>query len=117
MANKQKESVNLIKESNVAVVKAEHKRKALIKHYKSEEKFPMYLSPMYRPYFGTVMPVMVNGITIYFKVDGSTQMIPKTFANEVQRKRMAIDAILTKQSRMADVSGNFESTPGELNLF
>jgi hypothetical protein len=50
-------------------------------------------------------------------VDGSTQTIPKTFADEITRRRMAIDAIINKQKRLADIPANNESSPGELNLF
>lgn len=103
--------------ANQALNKAELRKKELHKIYKEEEKTPMYLSPMYRPYFGNVMRVMINGISIFFKVDGSSQMIPKTFADEVVRRRLAVDAIMTKQNRMARIPENNESSPGELNLF
>lgn len=99
------------------VLNAEVRKKELHKLYKEEEKIPMYLSPMYRPYFGNVMRVMINGISIFFKVDGSSQVIPKTFADEVVRRRKAVDSILTKQNRMARIPENNESNPGELNLF
>ena len=110
-----KNNVNL--EASIALQKAEARRKTLLNTYKQEELVPIYLSPMYRPYVGNVMRVMINGISIFFKVDGSTQMIPKTFADEITARRMAIDDILTKQHRMSDVSSNAETSPGELELF
>jgi hypothetical protein len=97
--------------------RAETRRKALIKRYKEEEKVSMYLSPMYRPYFGNVMSVSINGVTIFFKVDGSMQRVPKTFADEITSRRMRVDAILTKQGKMASISDNFETAPGELRIF
>jgi len=97
--------------------RAETRRKALIKRYKEEEKVSMYLSPMYRPYFGNVMSVSINGVTIFFKVDGSMQRVPKTFADEITSRRMRIDAILTKQGKMANIPNNFETAPGELRIF
>lgn len=108
---------DVMKASNRELANAENRRKKLIGVYKEETKVPMYLSPMYRPYFGNVMTVMINGISIYFKVDGSTQMVPKTFADEITSRRMAVDAILTKQNRMSNVANNVESAPGELKLF
>lgn len=108
---------NVAQEASMQLVKAEARRKALLKEYTSEEKVPMYLSPMYAAHFGRVMQVMINGISIFFKVDGSTQMVPKSFADEITARRMAVDAILTKQSRMSDISSNAESSPGELALF
>lgn len=111
------EHQEIIKNANVELVNAEARRKKLLKVYREEEKVPMYLSPMYRPYFGNVMRVMINGISIYFKVDGSAQHVPKTFADEITARRMAIDAILTKQHRMSNIAANSESAPGELTLF
>lgn len=105
-----------VQHANRALLNAEARKKRLLQHYRNEEKVPMYLSPMYRPYFGNVMQVSLNGISIFFKVDGSVQRIPKDFADEVTARRMAIDAILTKQSKMADISKNYESSPGELDL-
>lgn len=106
-----------VSELNKRYVAAEKRKKELHQYYKRETKVPMYLSPMYRPYTGNVMRVMVNGISIYFKVDGSTQMIPKTFADEVVRRRKAIDRQVDRQKKMARVPDNNESAPGELNLF
>jgi hypothetical protein len=98
-------------------MQAESQRKELLKVYRAEKKVPMYLSPMYRPYFGNVMQVAINGISIYFKVDGSTQLVPQTFADEITSRRMAIDRTLTKQRKMADIPSNYERNPGELTLF
>lgn len=108
---------SVTKEASLELVKAESRRKALLKEYTAEEKVPMYLSPMYAAHFGKVMQVMINGISIFFKVDGSTQMVPATFADEITARRIAVDAILTKQSRMSDISSNAETSPGELALF
>lgn len=96
---------------------AQNRRKQLHKIYMHQEKVPMYMSPMYRPYTGNVMRVMINGISIFFKVDGSTQLIPKTFADEVVRRRKAIDRQLSRLNKMSNVPQNNESAPGELNLF
>ena len=83
----------------------------------SEKKVSTYLSPMYRPYLGNVADITINGVTIFFPVDGNAYEVPSSFADEIARRRMAIDAMLTKQNRMADVANNHESTPGELKLF
>jgi hypothetical protein len=99
------------------LVAAEKRRKELIKKYRDEEKVPMSLSPMYRPYVGNVMRVMINGISIFFKVDGTTQKVPKTFADEIVSRRKKIDAYVTKTQRMSDVSNNYETSPGDLKLF
>jgi hypothetical protein len=102
--------------ARVNLQEADKRRAKLVEYYKSEEKVPMYLSPMYAPHVGRTMRVMINGISIYFRVDGSTQLVPKTFADEITARRLAIDAMLTKQHRMANVPGNVENAPGELRL-
>ena len=113
----QEGNTEVIRRSNKELMNAELRRKQLLGKYRTQEKVPMYLSPMYRPYFGNVMRVMINGISIFFKVDGTVQLVPKDFADEITARRMAVDAILTKQNRMANIPSNFESAPGELTLF
>ena len=104
-------------QANLALKAATNRKKELLNLYRDEEKVPMYLSPMYRAHFGNVMNVSINGITIFFKVDGTTQLVPKTFAEEIGRRRVAVDSMLSKTTRMADLPNNVEQTPGELKLF
>jgi len=110
-------SKDAVKVFNSQVALAQNRRKELLKIYREEPLVPMYLSPMYRPYLGNVMTVYINGIHVSFSVDGSTQMVPQTFADDIVSKRLAIDATITKQNRMANIKSNFESAPGELKLF
>lgn len=112
-----KATAEVMAEASKQLVQAQGFKEVLRKEYAAEDRVPLYLSPMYRPYFGQVMRVMINGVSIYFKVDGSSQMIPQTFADEITRRRMAIDNTLTKQNRMADIANNNETAPGELTLF
>lgn len=99
------------------LIAAEARRKELLQRYKNEEKVPIYLSPMYRAYFGNVMRVMINGISVFFKVDGTSQKVAKTFADEITARRRAVDNLLSKQNKMASVASNYETSPGELGLF
>lgn len=101
----------------VNLKEADNRRKQLVEYYKSEPKVAMYLSPMYAAHVGRVMTVTINGISIYFKVDGSTQLVPKTFADEITARRLAIDSTEIRKASMANISGNHESAPGELKLF
>ena len=112
-----KANSNVMDEGRKALQQADGHRKLLRDQYASEPKVDMYLSPMYRPYFGNTMRVTINGITIYFPVDGSANQVPTTFADEITRRRMAIDNMLTKQNLMAEVSGNMETAPGSLSIF
>lgn len=117
MSSKKKEKAVTEVKSSQQVLKAEQRKKELHKKYKEEEKVSLHLSPMYRPYFGNVMRVMINGISIFFKVDGKAQQIPKTFAAEIEARRRAIDSMLARQNKLANIPHNHERTPGELNLF
>ena len=47
----------------------------------AEPKVPMYLSPMYRPYLGNVADITINGVSIFFPVDGNTYEVPRSFAD------------------------------------
>lgn len=109
--------VDPIVNSNREIAAATARKKELLRVYKQEKKVMTYLSPMYRPYFGNVMIVTINGISIRFPVDGSKHEIPVTFADEIERRRKYIDSIIKRQKKMADISTNFERTAGELELF
>jgi hypothetical protein len=105
-------------QDNREIARAAARRKELIKYYKDEKKVITYVSPMYRPYFGNVMTVTINGISIRFPVDGSKQEIPATFADEIERRRRNIDNIEKKQKRMASIKENEDKgSIGSLSLF
>lgn len=96
----------------------EQKKKALHKRYSAEKKVPVTLAPSYANHFGKVMYVTINGISVAVPVNGMTYEIPETFAAEVHRRRLAVDAIERKQKAMADISKNFDGrSPGQLPLF
>ena len=92
------------------------RKQELFRVYTTEKKVPVYLSPMYAPYLGNVMNVTLNGITIFFPVDGSTHMVPISFADIIEERRVMVDATIAKKKRLADIKSNKENTPGELEL-
>ena len=92
-------------------------QKNLVKFYANEEKIPVRVAPAYAKYFGRVMRVSINGISVAVKCDGNTVMIPKSFALETLRRMSEMDKYDSRQSRMADISRNLESSPGQLNFF
>lgn len=100
----------------VDVSRPDVRKKEMVEEFKKEEKVSVYLAPLYRPYFGNVMTISINGVSIYLPVDGKTYEIPKTYASVVEERRQAIDRLLMKQGIMASVQDNVESTPGELEL-
>lgn len=96
---------------------AEMKRKTLAQRYKNEEKVSVAVSPLYKPYFGKVMTVTINGISCAIPVDGKAYSLPKTFAKEVEARMYKQDRLIEKKKGMSNVQNNFESSPGELTLF
>ena len=107
---KSPEVVNDLRSSN-------DRTRTLLDYYMHEEKVERSLSPLYEPYLGKVIQISINGITIAFPVNGSTHKVPQSFADEIDSRRMAIDASLLKAKSMSNISANKESYPGELQMF
>lgn len=107
----------IARQKNQTLLQKDHARKALAERYKREPKKSVMVAPMYAPYFGKVMHIMINGISIAVPCDGRPYDIPETFAGEVFRRINAINDQQSKAKRYSDVSTNIEGAPGELALF
>jgi hypothetical protein len=118
----------IIKENKVAPESFENKieaetrkldiaQKQLVNIYRQEETVPVRVAPSYAKYFGRVMRVAINGISIAVRCDGNTVNIPKSFAAEVLRRMSEMDKYELRLSKMSNVQRNFESSPGQLNFF
>lgn len=92
-------------------------QKNLVNIYKNEEKVPVRVAPAYAKYFGRVMRVAINGISIAVRCDGNTAMLPKSFAAEVLRRMNEMDKYELRLHKMSNVQRNVESSPGQLNFF
>ena len=103
--------------SNKAVAAAEKERKELAKSLKKQEYVPVQVSPLYRPYFGKVMTVTINGASIAIPCDGKTYKVPKTYAEEIKVRMFKQDELFAKKKRLSDVTNNLEASPGELQIF
>lgn len=94
----------------------ENQRRELVKKYLSEEKIPVTISPLYAPYLGKIVPVLVNGIRVDIPADGRTYQINSTHASEVIAKIRRINGMLARQKKAGDVTNNVERTIGELKF-
>lgn len=103
--------------SNKAVAEAEKDRKELAKSLKKQEYVPVQVSPLYRPYFGRVMTVTINGASVAIPCDGKTYKVPKTYAEEIKVRIHRQDELFAKKRRLSDVTNNLEASPGELQIF
>lgn len=109
-----KEELDL--QANKNLMTAEARRKMLHKVYKNEDYIGVQLAPSYAKHFGKVMSIIINGILVTVRVDGSTQRIPRTFAEELHRRRLAIDNKERMELRMAELQNQVEAQPGELRV-
>lgn len=112
--NESPETVELRASSNIT--RKEIERKNLASFYLKEKKVPVTISPFYAPYLGRVVPVLVNGIRVDIPADGRTYQINETHANEIISKIRRIDDLIARQKRAGNVSDNFESNIGELQI-
>ena len=82
----------------------------------AQEKIEVTIPPMYRPHFGMVMDVGLNGLTIHVPCDGKPYKVPADYAGIIKGRMRAVNDMLGKQSRLANIQGNKESYAGELTL-
>ena len=94
----------------------EETRKSVAVTYKNEKKVAVQGSPMYRPYFGYNMPIIINGVAIYVPLDGQQYEIPESFAAVFLDRISRVDEQIRVRKQMASVSENSESYAGEKSL-
>ena len=94
----------------------EETRKSVAVTYKNEKKVAVHGSPMYRPYFGNNMPIIINGVAIYVPLDGQLYEIPESFAAVFLDRISRVDEQIRVRKQMASVSENSESYAGEKSL-
>ena len=94
----------------------EETRKSVAVTYKNEKKVAVQGSPMYRPYFGNNMPIIINGVAIYVPLVGQQYEIPESFAAVFLDRISRVDEQIRVRKQMASVSENSESYAGEKSL-
>ena len=105
-------NLELSKQVNVL----EETRKSVAVTYKNEKKVAVQGSPMYRPYFGNNMPIIINGVAIYVPLDGQQYELPESFAAVFLDRISRVDEQIRMRKQMASVSENSESYAGEKSL-
>ena len=108
------QAVNL--ELSKQVNALEETRRSVAVTYKNEKKVAVQGSPMYRPYFGNNMPIIINGVAIYVPLDGQQYEIPESFAAVFLDRISRVDEQIRVRKQMASVSENSESYAGEKSL-
>lgn len=92
-------------------------QKNLVNVYKKEKLISVRVAPSYAKYFGRVMRVAINGISVAVRCDGKDIQLPESFAAEVLRRMSEMDKYELRLNKMANVQSNLESSPGQLNFF
>lgn len=82
-----------------------------------QKRVSVTIAPQYRPYFGDVMAVFLQGLAVYVPVDGRSYQIPEDFAAIVHERLARANAHLLKCERMSNIQANVESYAGELKLY
>lgn len=108
------ESANLDLTAKVNAL--EDTRRKVSEGYKREKKVTVSGSPMYRPYFGNNMPIIINGVAVYVPLDGQQYEIPESFAAVFLDRISRIDEQINMRKQMSAVSENVESYAGEKTL-
>lgn len=108
------ESANLDLTAKVNAL--EDARRKVSEGYKNEKKITVSGSPMYRPYFGNNMPIIINGVAVYVPLDGQQYEIPESFAAVFLDRISRIDEQINMRKQMSAVSENVESYAGEKTL-
>jgi len=93
------------------------RQKSLVQTYSQEPKVPVRVAPSYAKYFGKVMRVSINGISVAVPCNGTTISLPASFADEVMRRMTEMDKYELRANKMANASQNFETNPGQINFF
>lgn len=103
-------------ELNAKVTALEVTRKKVSEAYSAEKKVTVSGSPMYRPYFGNTMPIIINGVAVYVPLDGQQYEIPDSFAAVFMDRISRIDEQINMRKQMATISENVEAYAGEKSL-
>ena len=98
-------------------VRADQVRRQIAKEFKEQELDTIMIPPLYKPYFGKVLPIMIQGVEVAIPVNGKAYKVPKVFASRARVLMHTQDELIEKAHRAADIKSNFEHSPGELTLF
>ena len=102
--------------NNAEVTQKEKQRTSLADKYKGEKKIVVIGAPMYRGYFGNMMPIILNGIRIDVPLDGQRYEIPESYAQVFNARINSVNEEIELQKQRSDVKANHEAFPGELDL-
>jgi hypothetical protein len=127
MATKSKSPLDAYPEEVPVIVAAQHTAAATFENagkrmqdnvteLKRSKTKEVSMAPMYAPWFGNIMAVGLNGLTIYLPLDGRTYKVPIQYAQIIQGRRRAVDDFVMRTKQMSNVQSNREDYAGQLVL-
>lgn len=104
---------NLSSDIAAEMIAVENRTKDNYQTLLKAEKKEVQISPMYKPYFGEVMAVGLNGLFIYVKCDGKRYSVPEQYASIIATRIRGVDDTIARRNKFADVQ---ETHAGQLAL-
>lgn len=99
------------------LVLAMKNQRVMAKYYSTEKRVQVRISPLYKPYFGNVMAIKLNGIPIYVPCNNDTFEIPESYAMEWASRMRKVDDQIQREKRLGNVRHNYDGqTAGGANL-
>lgn len=93
-------------------------RRSIAKDFKEQEEEFVKIPPLYKKYFGRVLPIMIQGVEVAIPVDGKSYKVPKVFAARARIIMHNQDELIQKCENASNVQNNFDGgEPGSLTLF
>lgn len=95
----------------------DRRQKNLVNVYKNEPQIAVTVAPSYAKYFGRIMRVALNGVSVAVPCNGSSVKVPESFAAEIHARMQKINEQELRAQKMSSVSSNLETSPGSINFF
>ena len=95
----------------------DRRQKNLVNVYKNEPQIAVTVAPSYAKYFGRIMRVALNGVSVAVPCNGSSVKVPESFAAEIHSRMQKINEQELRAQKMSSVSSNLETSPGSINFF
>lgn len=95
----------------------DRRQKNLVNIYKNEPQIAVTVAPSYAKYFGRIMRVALNGVSVAVPCNGSSVKVPESFAAEIHARMQKINEQELRAQKMSSVSSNLETSPGSINFF
>lgn len=78
-------------------------KQQILKKLQNEKMVEVKGSPMYRPYFGNNMPIVIQGFPCYIPLDGRPYKVRESYAKIFEERISRIDALIQQNGIMGNI--------------